>query len=280
MIRLFFKKLLDFCKKNIIWTIALGLALAVFLTSAIALLVHVMPQKNKYEEFVNMEQIKIPEIDSVSSDVSSDGTVTSSKPSEPIINPVDFEALKAKNPNVCGWLVVEGTPINYPILRSGADMAEDFYLDHDLSNVEKKQGSIYVRRVNSGDFSDSNTIIYGHNMLNGSMFGTLKRFRDANFFNENDDILIYLPDRVLKYKIYSSVLFDDRDLAVSYNFHMARGMEAYIEAVTNPPSNVKNVRKDLKPSVDDKLITLSTCTSNDPERYLVVGVLIGEIGTK
>ena len=61
---------------------------------------------------------------------------------------------------------------------------------------------------------------------------------------------------------------------------MARGMEAYIEAVTNPPSNVKNVRKDLKPSVDDKLITLSTCTSNDPERYLVVGVLIGEIGTK
>lgn len=275
------QKIVEFCKKNIMWTVALFLAVAIFLTSAITLLVHLMPKKNQYEQYVNMEQIKIPESKpTASEDTSSETTETPPAPTEPVINPVDFAALKKQNENVCGWLVVEGTPINYPILRSGADMAEDFYLDHNLKNAEKKEGSIYIQRVNSADFSDPNTVIYGHNMLNGSMFGTLKRFRDANFFKQNDDILIYLPDKVLKYKICSAVLFDDRHIINSFNCHMSRGMEAYINAVMNPQTAVKNIRDGIEVSIDDKLITLSTCTSKKEERYLVVAVLQQEIRTK
>lgn len=276
-----FNKFLDFCKKNIIWAIALGLAIALFLTSTVMLLVHIVPRKNSYEQYVDMSQIKIPETKPVSSETSS-GEVSETPPptSEPIVNPVDFAALIKQNPDVCGWIVVEGTPINYPILRSGADKTEDFYLDHDLNAREKKQGSIYIQRLNSADFSDANTIIYGHNMMNGSMFGTLKRFRDANFFNENDDIAIYLTDRVLKYKICSAVLFDDRHILNSFNCNTARGMEAYINAITKPQTSVKNVRKGIELSLEDKLITLSTCTSKDSERYLVIGVLTEEIRTK
>lgn len=273
-----FKKILDFCKKNIIWTIALCLAVALFLTSAVMLIAHVVPRKNSYEKYVDMNQIKIPETNSSSNTSSGDVSDTPAV-TEPIVNPVNFTALLKQNPDVCGWIVVEGTPINYPILRSGADKAEDFYLDHDLTAREKKAGSIYIQRLNSADFSDANTIIYGHNMMNGSMFGTLKRFRDGNFFNENDDIAIYLPDRVLKYKICSAVLFDDRHILNSFNCNTARGMEAYINTITQSNAWVKNVRQGVELSLDDKLITLSTCTSKDSERYLVVGVLTEEITT-
>lgn len=277
---MFFKKLLDFCKKNIIWTIALGLALAVFLTSTVMLLVHIVPRKNKYEQYVDMSQIKIPETNSSSSNTSSGDISDTPLVSEPIVNPVDFTALLKQNPDVCAWVVVEGTAINYPILRSGADKAEDFYLDHDLNGREKKAGSIYIQRLNSADFSDANTLVYGHNMLNGSMFGTLKRFRDANFFNENDDIAVYLPDRVLKYKICSAFLFDDRHILDSYNCNTARGMEAYINDILNPQTSVKNVRKDRELNLDDRFITLSTCGSKEKERYLVIGVLTEEIKLK
>lgn len=275
-----FNKFLNFCKKNIIWAIALGLAVALFLTSTVMLLVHIVPRKNSYEKYVDMSQIKIPETSFSSSNTSSGDVSDAPTVSEPIVNPVDFDALLKQNPDVCGWIVVEGTPINYPILRSGADKTEDFYLDHDLTAREKKQGSIYIQRLNSADFSDANTLIYGHNMMNGSMFGTLKRFRDANFFNQNDDIAIYLPDRVLKYKICSAVLFDDRHILNSFNCNTARGMEAYINAITKPQTSVKNVRKGIELSLEDKLITLSTCTSKDNERYLVIGVLTEEIKLK
>lgn len=270
-----FKKIIDFCKKNIVWTIALFLAIALFVTSATMLFIHVVPRKNQYEQFINMEQIQQPDQNNSSSD-----TQSGQPSNQPVVNPVDFKALFSQNPDVCAWISVEGTPVNYPILRSGADKAEDFYLDHDLKGNEKKQGSIYIQRMNSADFSDPNTIIYGHNMLNGSMFGTMKRFRDANFFKENDDIIIYLPDRVLKYKICSAVLFDDRHILNSFNTHTARGMEAYIEAITKPQTTVKNIREGIELELDSRLITLSTCTSKSTERYLVIGVLTDEIPTK
>ena len=89
------KKILEFCKKNIVWTIALFLAAAIFITSATMLVVHLMPEKNKYEQYIKEE----PKLEQ-------------GPEGKPVENPVDFESLKAQNPDVCAWITVEGTNIN------------------------------------------------------------------------------------------------------------------------------------------------------------------------
>lgn len=261
-----FNKILEFCKKNLIWTIALLLAATLFIISAVMLIVHLMPRENKYEQYINVQQI--PENNEPTPD------------NEPPDNPVDFKALKEQNPDVCAWITVEGTAINYPVLRSGSDKEDDFYLNHNLNAEKKVEGSIYIQRLNSGDFSDSNTVVYGHNMLNGSMFASLKKFRDREFFDNNRTIYVYTPEKILKYNIVSAFVYDDRHIINSYNFYIAQGMQAYIDMILNPPSEVKNIREGTELTLEDKLITLSTCTSKKKERYLVIGQLVEEINTK
>lgn len=99
---------------------------------------------------------------------------------------VDWDALRAINPDVVGWIYVPGTEINYPIAwREGDD---DYYLKHNFNGVSSAEfgaeyGSIMLSGVNSSDFSDEVNIIYGHNMANGSMFAQLAKFHDADAFN-------------------------------------------------------------------------------------------------
>lgn len=229
------------------------------------IIVHLAPESTKkYDKYIKEAPQKVEQL-------------PSGKPAE---NPIDFAALKAQNPDVCAWITVEGTNINYPILRSGPDKEDDFYLDHDLTANKKAAGSIYIQRLNSGDFSDSNTVIYGHNMLNGSMFASLKKFKDKSFFDKNRVIYIYTPDKILKYDIVSSFLYDDRHIINSFNFYIAQGMQAYVDMVMNPQTTVKNIREGAEVTLEDKLITLSTCTTKKKERYLVVGRLSEEINTK
>lgn len=99
---------------------------------------------------------------------------------------VDWDALRAINPDVVGWIYVPGTEINYPIAwREGDD---DYYLKHNFNGVSSAEfgaeyGSIMLSGVNEPDFSDEVNIIYGHNMANGSMFAQLAKFHDADAFN-------------------------------------------------------------------------------------------------
>lgn len=266
MIFLTGKKFVETIKKNLVLSIALCVALLVFIGSAIALIIHFIPEKNSYEKYTKTGSV--PKI------------VTPEKKDEKPDNPIDFAALKSQNQDVCGWITVDGTNINYPVLRSGADKAEDFYLNHDLAGAKKTAGSIYIQRLNSADFSDSNTVIYGHNMLNGSMFASLKNFRNTEFFNTNRNMYIYTPGHAKRYEIVAAFLYDDRHIINSFNFNMAEGMQAYIDTVKNPQTTVRNMLPGAELSLDDKLITLSTCTSKSKERYLVVGRLTEDTLTK
>lgn len=248
-------------KKNLVFIIALVLAAAVFITSAVMLILKLLPDTYNYDQFKNVTTDTVIEI------------------GEKGENPINFEKLQAHNPDVCGWIQVDGTAIDYPILRSGPENENDYYLTHNLDKEKSTGGSIYIEKGNSTDFSDPNTVIYGHNMLNGSMFANLKKFRDAEFFKENKYVYIYIPGHVYKYQIVSAFVYDDRHILNSFNCYIEEGMQAYIDTFKNPTSLVKNVR-DTTVETDDKLITLSTCTSKKKERYLVVAKLIEDIETK
>lgn len=205
---------------------------------------------------------------------------------EPADNPVDFEALKSRNPDICGWIHIPGTDeaygteIDYPILQSGEEKDEDFYLSHDLDMKKKFEGSIYIQKLNSNSFCDPNTVIYGHDLYNKTMFTPLRKYRDADFFNAHSNIYIYIPGHILNYRIYSAFVYDDRHILNSFDFYSEDGFSDFLKETLNPQTEVKNVRKDISVTAEDKIITLSTCTNEPSERYLVTAVLINDTPTK
>ena len=211
-------------------------------------------------------------------------TVTVSEPSvssevELPDNPIDFKKLKKKNSDIYAWIKIPGTSVDYAVLQSYAD-DDNFYLNHDEDKNWSAYGSIYTQRANSTDFSDRNTVIYGHNMLNGSMFASLHKFREKEFFDENKYIYIYTPNHILKYKIFAAYKYDDRHILNSFDFDDDKVWREYLDFVENPKSVIKNTR-DVELKLTDKIITLSTCIGNeDTARYLVQGVLIKDVETK
>ncbi len=190
-------------------------------------------------------------------------------------NPIDFDALMEKNPDVCAWITVPNTNIDYPILQS-SDANDDFYLNHGLDGQWDGNGSIYIQRLNNNQFLDRNTVIYGHNMLNGSMFRTLHYFRDPDFFNANEFFTIYLPGHILTYRIFSAYRYDNRHILRSFDFSDTEVYRDYLNFATNPTSLIRNVREGVEVTTDDRIVTLSTCIGSQAYRYLVQGVLIDD----
>ena len=198
--------------------------------------------------------------------------------------PINFEELNRVNEDIYAWINIPGddpeTPLaDYPILQSNPNDDDNYYLDHNVNRKSSVYGAIYTQNYNNKDFSDFNTLIYGHNMRNGTMFGSLKKYRDKTFFDNHRDINIYMPGRILKYRIFAAYVFDDRHILLSYDFSNEAARELYLEEALNQRRLSANYSDDIEVGVNDKIITLSTCTSNEGERYLVQGVLVYDSDT-
>ncbi len=205
-------------------------------------------------------------------------TITSSVAST-VKNPIDFDTLKKENDDIYGWIKVPNTQIDYPIVQSYSE-DDSFYLNH---NIEKKydiNGSIYTEKLNSKDFNDPNTVIYGHNMLDGSMFQNLHKFRDKDFFNKNRYFYIYTENHILKYEIFSAYKYDDRHILNSFDFSDEKVFAEYLSEAQSPKSLEVNTRKATL-NTDSRIVTLSTCIGNETAyRYLVQGVLTDDTVTE
>lgn len=212
------------------------------------------------------------------SDLRSDASKEPSSSQEtvkPVVEtPVDFKELKSVNPEIYAWINIPGTNIDYPILQSETD--DDFYLTHNVNKKRAAYGSIYTEDYNTKDFGDFNTVIYGHNMRNGTMFASLKKYRDQTFFNDNQYINIYMPERILKYRIFAAYVWDDRHILRSLDFNLEDIRKAYIDMIFSIRNINAHIRNDVSVTESDNIITLSTCTNVDTERYLVQGVLIDD----
>ena len=194
-------------------------------------------------------------------------------------NPIDFDKLTKTNRDIYAWIRIPKTQIDYPILQAYKE-GDSFYLNHNIKKQYDINGSIYTEMQTSKDFSDPNTVIYGHNMLDGSMFQNLHKFRDKNFFNKNRYIYIYTPGHILKYEIFSAYKSDNRHILNTYDFSNEKVYSEYLKKAQNPNSLEVNKRT-VSMSAKDRIITLSTCIGNETEyRYLVQGVLIDDTLTK
>lgn len=195
---------------------------------------------------------------------------------EKIINPVDWDKLLATNADVYAWIRVPGTNIDYPILQASTGKDDDFYLHHDIKKKYSFAGCIYTRRANSKDLSDRLTVLYGHNMINGSMFGTVRKFEDEDFFKTHKEFYIYMPQKILKYRIVAYMIADDTDILERFQANNELGFEAYVKVL----KKARNIRKKEKIKPDDSIVTLSTCDSKSGNRRLLQGVLQESLTTE
>lgn len=196
-------------------------------------------------------------------------------------NPVDFVELKTKNPDIYAWVSIPGTKVDVPILQSTVD--DNFYLDHNADGDYAIEGAAYTQRANATDFSDPVTMVYGHQVQNGSMFTTLHYFEDKTFFDEHDVMYIYTPRHILTYRIVAAYQYDDRHVLNSFDFSKPEVVREYFDSVLSPASMLVNVRDGVVLADDDKIVQLSTCmdaVNRDHTRYLVTGVLIDEQQTQ
>lgn len=180
--------------------------------------------------------------------------------------PINFEELWKINPEIYAWIEIPGTDVNYPVVQSAAD--NSYYLDHTIEGIAGYPGSIYTEALNKKDFSDFNTLIYGHDMEDGSMFGGLHKFRDGSYLKDHETMIIYTTDHKYTYRIFSAVTYDDRHIMGAYDFTSLSQREDYLHSIGNTDPAV---------TTDSRLITLSTCIADQPDhRFLVEAVLVNE----
>ena len=168
---------------------------------------------------------------------------------------VDFEKLISQNDDIIGWIFIEGTDIRYPLL-CGRDNQQ--YLFQSYEKKYLTAGSIYIDYRCSRDFSDSRTVVYGHNMHNGSMFGKLDKFTRKSYMKEHPYVYILLPDgETLKYEVKKAYKADIEG-----------------EVYKLPSAEAKNP--------DDRKLYLSTCTedSSDTHRFVVECELVEAVQTQ
>lgn len=188
------------------------------------------------------------------------------------------ELQESTNKDIYAWIYVPGTKVNYPILQHPTD--DSYYLNYNIDGTKGYPGCIYSEKTyNSQDFMDGNTVLYGHNMKNGTMFGSIHKYEDSEFFAEHPYIFVYTPERLLCYRIFAAYEHVAEHLLYNYDFNDPSGLRWYFDLVKiNDKKSVNcNFADDMEFTGEEHIITLSTCINNKPDkRYLVQGVLLNE----
>lgn len=191
--------------------------------------------------------------------------------------PINFKELQEVNPDVYAWIRIDDTMIDYPVVCSMTD--NEFYLDHTWEGKYAPEGAIFSESYNSQDFSDYNTILYGHRMGNGveTMFYQLRNYLDAEFMEEHKEIVVYTPKQVLTYEVFAAVIYDDRHLLHYYDYDDEEQRQAFLDSIWNSRDMRNQFRKDVEVTTDDRILSLSTCIRGEKTNRLIVGaVLISE----
>ncbi len=185
-----------------------------------------------------------------------------------LVNPIDFTSLHAINEDVIGWIRLGALDLSYPVVQ-GAD--NDYYLHRTFERKDNFAGSIFLNCTNSKFFTDQNSIVYGHNMKNGSMFGTLKKFHEQEIYDGNPYFWIFTPTLIYQYKIFSA-----REVALTstldvYNIRFTT--EDFGTFLQNASTQSVLDNHGMTLGENDRVVTLSTCTGSDTTRFIVQGKL-------
>lgn len=186
--------------------------------------------------------------------------------------PVVFKGLAKKNSDIRAWLVMDDGEISYPIVQ-GED--NDFYLHHTLQKALNFAGCLFLDYKNAGDFSDRNSVIYGHNMKSGAMFGKLKNYKNVSFRDKYPCFWIHCPLFSNQY-----VIFSCREVSSHDPIYNAGSVPFEFEEICNKACSSYKRDLNISFSEEDKVVTLSTCSYSEEVRLIVQGKLINTIQYK
>lgn len=182
---------------------------------------------------------------------------------------IDLKGIQQVNSDVIGWIRFDNIEIlSYPVLYSGDD---ETYLRTDIYGNQTTAGCIFMEGANCPDFNDSHTIIYGHNMRNLSMFGSLKKYKEKGFYQNNQFFTIYTNDYAYRYQIFAF-----RDVPeTSSVYTIGYGKDDTFQAFINEMIRSSYEDTGVTVTMDDKIITLSTCSTTG-NRFVVHAVRVAE----
>ena len=267
--------------KKIITGVIFVIALAMFLFSGFSLLKAFREYKKGDAEYSSLEtyvtretdghEVTIDETESefvyeTENDVVTGHTIKKRLYSKKSI--VDFDSLKKINSDLVGWLLIDSLGISYPVVQTDNN---DYYLHKTFEKKDNFAGCLFIEYQNHSDFSDNNTIIYGHNMKNGSMFGKLRKILEDGVYSKDPYFWIYTEEKVYKFHVFSARTVSVDSESYTLQFATPDDFQSYLNEVAG-----KSELKCDQVSVDanDKIVTLSTCTGDESTRFVIQGKLV------
>ena len=176
---------------------------------------------------------------------------------------VDFSVLKQENEDIVGWLYLEDSPINYPVVQS---YDNDYYLRRLVNGEYNIAGSLFMDYRNDSNLEDNNTSIYGHNTKNNRMFGSLQAYKNQNYYDNHKVMYYFTPE-----KNYIIELFTGYTISVESDIY---DLSIIDSSKLEELISKSDFESNTKVTEEDKIITLSTCAYEyDGARYVVMGVL-------
>ncbi|MBQ0013776.1 MAG: class B sortase [Oscillospiraceae bacterium] len=186
---------------------------------------------------------------------------------------VDLTELQKTNEDIVGWIKIPDTPVDYPVLQPDNNQ---YYLKHTYDNIYSDFGSIFIDNYCSMD--DPNTVIYGHNTRNDAMFGSLKKYKDANYFNQHPNVYLLYGDTEKQYQIVAALTVEITDPIYKFQFSDSKEQKQWIEDIYD---RAECNKPDMKFTGKEKFITLSTCTSRTKtERFVIVAKEVKTVWAK
>ena len=179
----------------------------------------------------------------------------------------NFVALAEINPDVVGWLSLEDTVINYPIVQ-GSD--NEYYLHHLFTKEYNNTGCIFMDVDNAKDFSDLNTVLYAHHMRNGSMFAELEGYRDQEYYDTHRELVLQTPSGNYLVEPFAGLLTDGYSDYIQIGFQDSDSFLSYV----NQMRSQSTFQSDVTITAEDRILTMSTCRYDvDNGRYAVFAKL-------
>lgn len=240
----------------------------IFLSSAGVVIYQLFQYREGDEAYAEAEELvqlpELPEPEEVPEPESSE------EPAEVYVDPyadalrnMDFSALQEVNDDVLGWILIPWTKISYPVVQ-GSD--NSYYLNHTWRNTSSSVGAIFMDYRCSQDLNDFNTILYGHRMNNGSMFAGLKYYKQKSYYREHPVIYLTTDRGSFQYEIFS--VYEGSPSGESYRLGLKNtaSKQAFLDAAVEASLYDTGVT----PTVNDYILTLSTCTGNGHSKRLIV----------
>ena len=177
---------------------------------------------------------------------------------------VDFNKLKEQNNETIAWLKVNNTNVEYPVVKGTNN---SFYLNHSFDKSNNSAGWIFADYRNKFDNTDKNIVIYGHNMRDGSMFGSMLNILNAKWYEneENTNITLYTENEKCMYKVFSVYKIENEDYYIKTEFKNDNEFEGFIKTLKK--RSIKDFNVDV--SKDNNILTLSTCANSNKYRIIL-----------